>query len=447
MLIPYIVYAMNEKILGRDTLKRYRELKKAERYSAEELREMQFRKLKALLIHAYSYVEHYKEVFDASGFDPREMKCLDDLRAIPILTKDEIKSNIKRFISRNKKIKLALAKKSGPISPPLRFYRSKERASADKAAYLMLYELWDLNIGDREAVLWGSYYEVPKYNIAKRIRDYFLHTRFLQTWKMDKETLYGYIAFLKNYKPKNVLAYGQSAHLLAAFAKNRGLTLRDAGVKVVFTIGEQLNDAARQLVEEVFGCPTAYCFGGNDILMAFECPQRQMHLNPCIITETVKGNRAVGAGEKGEIVVTDLDSYGIPVIRYRTFHEGIIGGEERCGCGRPFPVLKQVSDRDSDYIINMNKDFLHPLLLECVFSHVEGIDCFKIVQKKEDELVIDLAVNRHFDKNIEPVIRNEVCKVMGGPVKQIIRFVAAEDILKNNKFRFTVTSEIVDKYL
>ncbi len=45
----------------------------AERWSVDELRATQLERLRWSLTHAYENVPHYREAFDAKGFDPREV--------------------------------------------------------------------------------------------------------------------------------------------------------------------------------------------------------------------------------------------------------------------------------------------------------------------------------------------------------------------------------------
>jgi len=445
-IISYITYITNENIQGRDTLKYYKLLGKLQRYSSDELESWQFEKLKNLLIHAYRYVDYYKETFDKIYFNPLESKNLEDLQKVPVLTKECIRNCQEKFISKDKKRKLTRYATSGSTGHPLIFYMSSERIAANKAAYLILYNWWELKIGDREVVLWSSSRDLTAYNFAKKIRDRLLNTRLLPAFQMSEDTLYKYIKFLQDYKPKDVFGYAHSIYILARFAKNRSLMLNNLGIKVVFTTAELLHDYQRQLIEEVFGCSVCNCYGGRDSgLIAFECPKKNMHLNPSIYTEFVKDGKQVKPGEIGDIVITDLDSYGMPFLRYKTGDQGILSEEANCPCGRNFPIVKQILGRDTDYVVGPKGEFIHPLALEYVFRELEGIDYFRIVQKKEDELVVDLVINYRFDKTLEPIIKEKLNQAMGGPVNTTLNYIKENEIPAQNKYKFVI-SEIINKY-
>lgn len=444
---PNIIYAINEKILGRDTLSYFTEFKKIEHLSLGELKDLQFKKLKALLSHAYDSTEYYKEIFDKAGFDPGEMRCLDDLEKVPFLTKGDIKNNIDRLISKDRKRRLTRYATSGSTGHPLIFYLSNERIAANKAAYLILYGWWGLEIGDREVVLWGSSHDILAYSVLKKMRDRLLRTHLLPAFRLGERDMYKYISFIQKYRPKDIFGYAHSIYLLTRFANNRNLKLDDIGIRVVFTTAELLHDFQRELIEKVFGCHVSNCYGGRESgLIAFECPKGNMHLNPNIVTEFIKNGSRVAPGEIGEITITDPDSYGMPFIRYRTGDEGILGEAGQCACGKNFPVIKKIVGRDTDYVVNSRGEFIHPLALEYIFRDLDGIDYFKIVQKKEGALMIDLAINNRFNKGLEGSIKYKICQVMGEDVTVTFSYIKEGEMKTDNKYKFVV-SEIFHKYV
>lgn len=431
---PDIVYAVNEKLLGRDTLALFREFKKEERASCEDLRDIQSRKMKKLLLYAYNSTGYYKEAMDKAGFDPAAMLSLDDIQKVPFLTKEEIRANTERIIAKDTKGRLKRYATSGSTGHPLIFYLSNERIAANKAAYLMLYGWWGLRIGDREVVLWGSSRDISAYSITKKIRDNLLHTRLLPAFRIGEAEMSRYIAFIRKYRPKDIFGYAHSIYLLARFADNRGIKLNNIGLRVVFTTAELLHDFQRDLIRKVFGCPVSNCYGGRESgLIAFECPGGNMHLNPAIYTEFVNG----------EIVVTDLYSYGMPFIRYRTGDRGILSAKKGCSCGISAPIIEKLIGRDTDHVISPKGELIHPLALEYIFRELEGIDYFRIVQKKKDELVVDLVVVSKFDKTLEGTIKNKIDQVMGAPVKTSFNYIKDSEIPSQDKYKFVI-SEVKD---
>lgn len=79
----------------------YRFLAKSQWWSAEELREYQRRRLRRLLRHAYENVPYYRGVFDERGLKPDDFDDVEDLKKLPILTKDIIREHRDDLTARN----------------------------------------------------------------------------------------------------------------------------------------------------------------------------------------------------------------------------------------------------------------------------------------------------------------------------------------------------------
>src|SRR5690554_545983 len=57
----------------------------------EDLRVLQFARLKNLIEKIYANVPFYKEKFDALGLKPSDIRCLEDIKKLPFTTKDDLR--------------------------------------------------------------------------------------------------------------------------------------------------------------------------------------------------------------------------------------------------------------------------------------------------------------------------------------------------------------------
>ena len=449
MRIPNIIFSLNEKIQGRSTLEYFEHLKKTQWYSGKELKELQFEKLKALLIYAHKNTEYYRETFDRVNFSPYAMNSFEDFQKVPILTKEDIRNRLDKFICKVEKRKLTRSVTSSSTGQPLIFYISSTRKSCDIACHLRLRDWWDIHIGDREAVLFGSgIYNAAQTGI-KKIRDLLLNTHMLPIFRhFDSKAMREYIAFLRKYRPKHIFSYAHGIYMLAKYAKEQKLQLNDIGTKVIFVTAEVLHDFQRALIEEVFDCPVANEYGCKDGgFIAGECPNKSMHITADVIyLECIKNNRQVSPGEAGEAISTHLDSYGMPFIRYKSNDEVILADQKICGCGRQFPAIKKVIGRDTDYIITPKGDFLHAQALIFIFRELDSVNYFKIVQTGKDELVIYIVKNEKYNSGTEDFLKKKIGEVINEPVKIIFNYINNEEVPDKNKHRF-VESKILKDYL
>ena len=94
-IVKYLTFPLHEKIVGRKTFEYLNELERLQWASPAQLDELQFDKLKALLTHAGKNIPFYAKRFIDAGFNPAKMQRVEDFKVIPLLTKTEIRENLK----------------------------------------------------------------------------------------------------------------------------------------------------------------------------------------------------------------------------------------------------------------------------------------------------------------------------------------------------------------
>src|SRR3990167_7156741 len=97
------------------------QLHQREKLSREDIKALQFKKLKKLLIHAYRTVPFYRERFDACGFSAEAFSDNSELRGIPVLNKTDINNNETTLSSKYEKKNLIAGSTSGSTGIPLNF--------------------------------------------------------------------------------------------------------------------------------------------------------------------------------------------------------------------------------------------------------------------------------------------------------------------------------------
>jgi phenylacetate-CoA ligase len=448
--IPRITYALNEWAFGRDTFKYLNQLKKTQWLSAKELKALQFEKLKALLIHAYEDTGYYKDLFDKFEFSPYTMNRFEDFYHIPLLTKSDIRKNLPRIISKKYEKRLTRSVTSSSTGEPLIFYVSRQSVSANNAARLRSREWWDITIGDREVDLWGCRRDFCGYGMLRKARDLFLNTRLLPVFQhMNKEVFLRYIAFIKKYKPKHIFCYAHGMYVLAKFAKEQKIHMVDTGVKVIFVTAEVLHDFQKEVIEDTFGCMVVNEYGAKDGgFMACDCPGRSMHVSAeNVFIECLNDNQEAKPGEKGEVVVTNLNSYGMPFIRYKVGDEAVWSERSGCNCGRSLPILKTIVGRDTDYIVTPRGDLLHAQALVFIFRELNSIDYFKIVQTGKDKFTIHIIKNDKYNSDTENNIKRNIENVIRCKVNVDFNYITGiRDIDRGDKYKF-VQSKIIKDFL
>jgi phenylacetate-CoA ligase len=153
--------------------------------------------------------------------------------------------------------------------------------------------------------------------------------------------------------------------------------------------------------------------------IAFECTE---HFALHILTDNVyievldENGEHVSPGERGEIVVTGLHNHMMPLIRYRIGDLGVLT-DERCPCGRSWPLLKSVEGRSNDLIVLPSGRKISWLYLQrCIFydpvfqKNLFCISQYQLVQERLDRIVFKVVKGTNFDANLLLRIKNNIEK-------------------------------------
>jgi len=307
-----------------------------------DLEALQVAKLGALLRHAQARSPYYREVFRRAGFDPREVRSLVQLRDLPVLEKADLRDRVAEIMTTAFGRGLVKRKTSGSTGIPLVLWAEPEARDAWTAAGLRFLRWWGIEIGDRRATLISRHALTP----GTRLKQFLLaNTLEYSAMDLSAATLARVHARLRR-GVSALLGYPSSLAYLAEYiaAEHSGVP---PALRAVFTTGEVLHADQRALMRQVFRCPVVDEYGSSETgHVAGECPAGRMHAAAeNVLLEALPVD---GQPEAGELLVTDLNNFATPLIRYRI---GDLGGvEQGCPCGRGLPVLRLYAGRTSDLI-------------------------------------------------------------------------------------------------
>jgi phenylacetate-CoA ligase len=329
----------------------------------------------------------------------------------------------------------------GSSGEPLIFYFGRSRQASDAAGRIRSRRWWGVDVGEREAYLWGAPAELNKTDRIKTIRDGLLNQLVLNAFAMSAANMDAYLDAVQAFRPKCLYGYASSVALLAARAGARGIRLSLPELRVVCATGEPLYPHQRQLVEEVFGVPVANEFGSRDIgFTAHDTPHGQMLLiSESIILEVLdEAGRPVAPGELGEAVTTGLCSDAQAFIRYRT-GDMVRMSPESCSDGRGLHMLSEVVGRTTDFVVRPDGVVMHALAVIYVLRDVEGIAQFKFIQHAlRDVEVLVVPGTQWTEAGYAKVIAGLAAR-LGNDVRVSIRLVDAIPVEASGKYRYVVS--------
>ena len=433
------IYPFYEGVLrGRKTFTLLREDEANQWRSLAALKEMQWAKLQKLMVHAYTHVPFYRSQFDRAGVTPLDLKSAADLKGFPFLTKKDIQENQEALLASNyHQTPLFSSWTGGSTGAPIKFKYDRHSYECRVAASARADRWSGWEFGAKELYIWGVRHTTDAWvtRCKKKIHQQLLRRKVFNSYTFSSSTLPGYVRELNAYKPDIIVAYAGALATLAQFAKERGL--RCHSPKAVIVTAEQTFPEQRALIEEVFQAPVFNRYGSREfMIIGMECDRHDgFHLNiDNQVVEVLKDGMPVAPGEIGELVITDLNNYAMPFIRYKIGDLGVLA-DSACSCGRGLPLLKRVEGRVMDALKTRDGRCITGLFFTHLMREFEGVRQFRVTQKTYDLVEVEIVRSNTFDEGCLQRLRQEIVLAMGVEVKFLL--VPKIEPLPSGKLRIT----------
>ena len=439
------LYYTIQTFSGQNVYARLKRLEETQWYTREELRKLQWHKLKRLLQHAYEHVPYYQKQFKKSGLSPESINNPEDFRQLPFLNKEDIRNNFSALKAGNIK-HFVLDCTSGSAGTPLTFFKERSTSGHFLAAKYRGHRWHDIDIGDREIKFWGlPIDQKPKWR--EHLKDFILNRILFVAFDISQETLLHHFKACQRIRPKYIYGYASALYRFARLLKDEKIDASSLKLKGVISTSEVLYDFERELTESVFGCPVINEYGACEAgVMAFECPEGNMHVTvENMYLEILKEDgHPAPPGEPGEIVVTELHNYAMPFIRYKLGDLATsMEKDEKCKCGRGLPLIGEIVGRALDTVVTPTGKLLHAhvfnYIIRSAISHGADIREFNITQKDEHNLLIKIVAPQKLGGEHRNYITQEIVSFMGENIKIDFEQVESIPLEKSGKFRFFVS--------
>lgn len=412
--------------------------------SYEELKIEQERQLQHIINYSYKYVPFYRSLFDSLDLKPTDIKGIEDLEKLPILTKNEINSHwddFKPTILND--ISYYNRSTGGSTGTPLKYRITKFERFLDGASIYKGWGFGGYELGDRMVLLGGSSIGIRNIdnlsaNLEKKFHEYTRNIKMLSSFDMDDKAMEKYITIINSFKPYYIYGYVSSIYFLSKWIEKNNIHI--CQIKGIFTMAEKLQPHMRSQIEKIFGCDVYDNYGLNDGgVHAFECSEhRGLHIaTERSIMEIVNENGDQLKNGDGRIIATSLYNYSMPFIRYETGDLGTIT-EDVCPCGRGYKLLKEVVGRTVDILITPEGKNIHgQFFLHIFWKYSKGIKEYQVVQNKLDNIIIKIVPEDGFDNTQLDLIRETIRKKSRGWIVEF-KFVDLIERTKAGKYKFVI---------
>jgi phenylacetate-CoA ligase len=418
----------------------YAELGRTQWLAPEALRRLQLERLRRLLDHAYHHVGYYREQWQALGFHPAAVSSLADLGRLPVLDRQELRTALHFGLLSDNHDKRAIQRisTSGSTGEPLALYVDRRQLELRWAATLRSMEWTGYRFGDRHARLWHHTIGMTVPQIVREQIDSWMCRRlFIPAFDMDDRIIARTIARLRRFRPVLLDGYAESLHLLSTYLRQHDGG-RDLGLRGIITSAQSLPEPSRRAIEEAFGCRVFDKYGSREFSgIAYECEAHAGHhvVAENYIVEILVDGRAARPGEIGEVVVTDLNNFCLPLIRYRLGDLAeALATEETCACGRGLPRIGRIEGRIQAMILGSHGRYVpSSLFLHVMKDYDFAVRQFQVIQERPGGLRLRIVKGLRYSDGVLDEILRVLRRYVGAPMEIEVEFVSAIPLTRTGK--------------
>ena len=427
-ICKYCIYLPTTYVRSEKVFAYLNEVKRSFILNEKEFCEYQEIKFKELVYYLERETVYYKKKFEDNGIQIHEINHLDDIKKFDIIDKNEIKANYHAMD--NKNAKKYWRSTSGTTGNPFKFQKDTYASGYMDAVMYTAYSWYNIDIGDRQARIWGTAVE-PTIRIVQIGIDYFMNRKRLSTFKMTSESCGRFEQCIHDFKAQYIYGYVNGVYEFVETLKRLGIKWKTK-LKCVIVTGEVLFDYQRMALEDYFETFVVNEYGTTENgVIGFECKNKKMHIMPNIYLEAINKDE----NGYGTLLVTELTSRSLPFIRYKLGDVGrIIRGY--CNCGSCLPVLELKEGRLDSYIVLPNGKVVYDAILAYVLKAYAV--SFRGRQKSLGKLTIEIVPKEKFTKSKQNNAEQKLRKYLGKDID--IVFIVKNEIEKekSGKLRYFI---------
>jgi len=384
-----------------------------EKKSREEIKAFQETKLQDLLKYLSEISPFYSEIFRENKIDLNSIKKLEDLRKIPVTTKDDLQTRTKDFICVDKRKIIDYNTTSGTLGDPVTFVATEN--DLERLAYN---EYLSLSCSD---VTPDDIFQLMV-TIDRRFMAgiaYFLGLRKMGAGMVRVGPGNPQLQFdtINRIKPTAFITVPSFLVKLIEYAEANGIDYNSTSVKKAVCIGEpirnndfSLNTLGRRIVDK-WNIQLYSTYASTEMAAAFnDCKYGQggHHHPEMIIVEFLDDHgEPVEENQPGEVVITTLGVEGMPLLRFKT-GDVCYHFNEPCKCGRNTLRIGPVIGRKKQ-MIKYKGTTLYPSALYDILNDIDFVDNYFIEvytgSLGTDEILIKVGC-KTMNKNQEKILKD-----------------------------------------
>jgi phenylacetate-CoA ligase len=385
---------------------------------------------------AYHGSAFYRDLYDTHGVRPADIRGYGDLARLPLVDKEMLRSGYPEKIVMPTRYRTKEYSTSGSTGVPFRLLLDDDTMSRARALMILRTLMSGWRLG--EPVFQTGM--ALQRGAMKSLKDRVLGVHYFSAYDLTTPALDRCLATIDRKRLRYLTGYAQSLYLLAERAKQVGFNHR---CRAAVTWGSNLHRHFREGIREAFGCPTfdSYGVGEGMQIAAQSVDSGDLYHQFCLhaALEIVDEGVPVPAGERGEIVLTRLNSGAMPLIRYRIGDVGRLHDKDEKTGTTNLPLLAGVDGRISDIVTTPGGNQLIVEFFFGIFQDAPNIRLFQVTQPGRGKIHVQIVPGPEFRMDDWHKVESEI--LTKGDPDLAISMEQVKDIPleKSGKRRFVIS--------
>lgn len=259
--------------------------------------------------------------------------------------------------------------------------------------------------------------------------------RFLPGFMAISNDLGAQVDRIVKFDPRYLYMFPSNLEGMLELLENTGRKL--PSLRLVFTVAETVDDALRARARHTLGVEIADNYGTTEGFIAWQCPEGRYHINAeHVLVELVdEDGRPVSPGEMGRVVITTLENFLMPLVRY-DLTDYALAAEGTCRCGRTLPLMGRVLGRKRGLFRTADGRAYFPYVLIDALRLTPGANIrqYQLVQLQAEVFRVRYVADCALDAAIQARIREEFRRILETPVTIEFEWMAQFGRTRSGKF-------------
>lgn len=149
-------------------------------------------------------------------------------------------------------------------------------------------------------------------------------------------------------------------------------------------------------MREAWGVEIVDSYSSEELgYIALQCPEHEhyhVQMESLIVEVLDENGMPCGVGEVGQVAVSTLHNFAMPLLRYASGDYAEVGAP--CGCGRGLPVLTRILGRQRNMLLKPDGGRYWPSFPSEVWADIAPIEQFQVIQRDLDNLELRIVALR-----------------------------------------------------